>query len=118
MAAFYTPYGNLPGLPKDCALTFRPIRVFVSGKLAVYPTWLEPDVQIRRVAALQNGTVKWFNNARGYGFIAADEGNDVFVHFHAINGTGRKTLQEGQQVQFEIVEGPKGPQADNVSAVD
>lgn len=60
------------------------------------------------------GTVKWFSDAKGYGFIATEEGKDVFVHFSAINATGRKTLYEGQQVEFEVADGPKGPQAANV----
>jgi len=60
------------------------------------------------------GTVKWFSNEKGYGFIAQSDGDDVFVHFSAITGEGYKTLQEGQEVEFEIVEGPKGKQAANV----
>lgn len=64
-----------------------------------------------------SGTVKWFSDSKGYGFIATEEGKDVFVHFSAINGSGRKTLYEGQQVEFEIADGPKGPQAANVSPV-
>jgi CspA family cold shock protein len=63
---------------------------------------------------LLTGVVKWFNDAKGYGFIATDEGKDIFVHYSAINMSGRKTLHEGQQVEFEISEGPKGPQAANV----
>lgn len=63
------------------------------------------------------GSVKWFSDAKGYGFIASQEGNDVFVHYSAIDMDGRKSLQEGQQVEFEIVEGPKGPQAANVKIV-
>jgi CspA family cold shock protein len=61
------------------------------------------------------GKVKWFNNAKGYGFIEREGGNDVFVHFSAIQGAGFRTLEEGQQVEFEIVDGPKGPQAGNVT---
>lgn len=60
------------------------------------------------------GTVKWFNETKGFGFIAREEGKDVFVHFSAIQGDGFRTLKEGQQVTFDIQEGPKGPQADNV----
>ena len=60
------------------------------------------------------GQVKWFNNAKGYGFIGHDGGNDVFVHYSAITGDGYRTLQEGEAVEFEIVQGPKGPQAANV----
>ncbi len=61
------------------------------------------------------GTVKWFNNAKGYGFIGRDDGPDVFVHYSAIASEGYKSLQEGDVVEFEIVQGQKGPQASNVS---
>ena len=60
---------------------------------------------------MAQGTVKWFNESKGYGFITADEGKDVFVHYSAILGDGFKTLAEGQKVSFEIVNGEKGPQA-------
>jgi CspA family cold shock protein len=63
---------------------------------------------------LVQGTVKWFNNSKGYGFIGRDDGPDVFVHYSAISGEGYRTLQEGDSVEFEIVQGPKGPQAANV----
>jgi cold shock protein len=63
---------------------------------------------------LQQGTVKWFNAEKGFGFISVEGGEDVFVHFSAIQDNGFKTLDEGQAVEFEIVEGPKGPQAANV----
>jgi cold shock protein len=60
------------------------------------------------------GKVKWFNNAKGYGFIGRNDGPDVFVHYSAISGDGYRTLAEGDLVEFEIVQGPKGPQAANV----
>lgn len=63
---------------------------------------------------MQNGKVKWFNNEKGYGFIEVEGGDDVFVHFTAIQGEGYKALEEGQEVSFEIVEGNRGPQAANV----
>ncbi|MFC4736184.1 cold-shock protein [Bacillus daqingensis] len=63
------------------------------------------------------GTVKWFNAEKGFGFIEREDGDDVFVHFSAINAEGFKTLDEGQNVEFEIVDGDRGPQAANVSAV-
>jgi cold shock protein len=63
---------------------------------------------------MQNGKVKWFNNEKGYGFIEVEGGEDVFVHFSAIQGEGFKSLEEGQEVSFEIVEGNRGPQAANV----
>ncbi|MCI0350722.1 MAG: cold shock domain-containing protein [Acidobacteriales bacterium] len=61
------------------------------------------------------GQVKWFNNAKGYGFIGRSDGADVFVHYSAIMGDGYKSLQEGETVEFEIVQGQKGPQASNVA---
>ena len=64
------------------------------------------------------GTVKWFNESKGYGFIAQDEGPDVFAHFRAIVGTGFKTLVEGQRVKFEVTQGAKGPQAENIEVID
>ncbi|MCY7913542.1 MULTISPECIES: cold-shock protein CspD [Bacillaceae] len=63
---------------------------------------------------MQNGKVKWFNNEKGFGFIEVEGGDDVFVHFSAIQGDGFKSLEEGQEVSFEIVEGNRGPQASNV----
>ena len=63
------------------------------------------------------GTVKWFNESKGFGFIESEEGKDVFVHFSAIQGEGFKTLREGQKVQFDIVDGQKGPAAANVVAL-
>lgn len=67
------------------------------------------------MAELVTGTVKWFSDEKGYGFIEREDGKDVFVHHSAINGEGRKTLQEGQKVTMEVTQGQKGPQAENVS---
>ena len=64
---------------------------------------------------MTNGTVKWFNTEKGYGFISQESGDDVFVHFSAIQGKGFKTLEEGQSVSFEIEEGPRGKQASTVT---
>ncbi len=66
---------------------------------------------------MATGTVKWFNNAKGYGFITPEEGADVFVHFSAIGGDGYKQLDEGQTVEFEVRQGPKGEEAVNVVKV-
>ena len=66
---------------------------------------------------MSNGTVKWFNAEKGFGFIESSDGTDVFVHFSAINMDGYKTLDEGMEVQFDVVEGAKGPQAANVERV-
>jgi cold shock protein len=63
------------------------------------------------------GTVKWFNNAKGYGFLGRDDGPDVFIHYSSITTEGYKSLQEGDKVEFEIVQGQKGPQAANVTKV-
>ena len=66
---------------------------------------------------MAQGTVKWFNNEKGYGFIAVDGGQDVFVHYSAIQSDGYRSLDENQRVEFEVAQGPKGPQADNVRIV-
>jgi len=68
----------------------------------------------RRFCAMATGKVKWFNDSKGFGFIEQESGDDVFVHFSAIQGDGFKTLKEGQKVNFDVVKGPKGPQAANV----
>ena len=65
-----------------------------------------------------NGTVKWFNNAKGFGFITRDSGEDVFVHFRSIRGEGYRTLTQGQPVSFDLMEGPKGLHAEDVEKVD
>ncbi len=69
------------------------------------------------MAERETGTVKWFNATKGYGFITRDSGGDVFVHYSAINSKGYRSLEEGQRVQFEIVEGKKGLQAQDVNIV-
>jgi len=66
---------------------------------------------------MSKGTVKWFNNQKGYGFITAEDGKDVFVHFSGLNMEGFKTLEEGASVEFDITDGAKGPQAVNVTVV-
>ena len=63
---------------------------------------------------MAQGTVKWFNGEKGFGFIAPEEGPDVFVHFSEIEGSGYKSLDENQKVEFDVTQGPKGPQAENV----
>lgn len=64
------------------------------------------------------GKVKWFNESKGFGFIEQDDGNDVFVHYSAIEGAGFRTLAEGEEVEFEVVDGPKGLQASKVNKID
>lgn len=63
------------------------------------------------------GTVKWFNSDKGYGFITGEDGKDVFAHYSQVNGSGFKTLDEGQKVTFDVVQGQKGPQAENIERV-
>ncbi len=67
---------------------------------------------------MTTGTVKWFNNEKGFGFIAQESGPDLFVHFRQIQGTGHKSLSEGQKVSFIITKGQKGPQAEEVSVIN
>ena len=79
------------------------------------PNPVGADSQGGRLVA--KGTVKWFNESKGYGFIQGEDGVDIFVHFSGISGSGFRSLQEGQQVEFEVTEGPKGPQASDVKAL-
>jgi CspA family cold shock protein len=72
---------------------------------------------IRRCSIVAKGTVKWFNESKGFGFLTKEDGGDVFVHYSAIQGDGFKTLGEGQAVSFDVVEGPKGPKAENVTKI-
>jgi CspA family cold shock protein len=75
------------------------------------------DVEIVGMSDRQTGTVKWFNDAKGFGFIQCESGPDVFVHFRAIRGEGHRTLVEGQKVEFNVTQGQKGLQAEDVSAL-
>lgn len=72
------------------------------------------NFSLRGFTVMKQGTVKWFNAEKGFGFIEVEGENDVFVHFSAINQDGYKSLEEGQSVEFEVVEGDRGPQAANV----
>lgn len=69
------------------------------------------------MSKITTGTVKWFNDAKGFGFIQEESGADVFAHYSAITGTGFKSLTEGQQVRFTVIQGQKGPQAEDIQAI-
>lgn len=85
------------------------------GKSVTIPYSL--NLILQEECSMAKGTVKWFNESKGFGFITNDEGGDVFVHYSAIQGSGFKSLSEGQSVTFDVVDGPKGPHAANVVKV-
>jgi CspA family cold shock protein len=99
------PQGTAPALQ-------MPLRFFYTPPGMRCDTLEKPSCQEDR--SLAQGTVKWFNAEKGYGFITQNEGGDVFVHYSAIEGEGFRSLNEGEQVEFEVVPGPKGPQAKSV----
>jgi CspA family cold shock protein len=101
---------------RGCALTAPTYRYKMHPTSCGYVLG-PPEGRAERGAYVERlkGTVKWFNNAKGYGFIGRADGPDVFVHYSAITSEGYKSLQEGDQVEFEITEGQKGPQAANVT---
>jgi CspA family cold shock protein len=87
------------------------------GERVLQPGVARPStIEVRKCTVAQ-GTVKWFNSEKGYGFIAVDGGQDVFVHFSAIEMDGYKSLDDGQRVEFEIAQGQKGPQAEKVHVI-
>src|SRR5208283_4643373 len=110
-------------LPNPCyTLCNRRIRSEVlacSGYrlLATLPHCVRTVIQYQRSNTMETGTVKWFNDAKGFGFLSRENGEDVFVHHTAIQSNGFRSLQEGQKVQFNVTKGPKGWQAENVQVV-
>ncbi len=95
----------------------RPSRAVHVVEAAVVSSGSEPSAA-RKDGAMASGTVKWFNDAKGFGFIRSDDGVDVFVHHTSIVADGHRTLREGERVQFEITDGPKGPKAQNVKQAE
>jgi len=97
----------------------RASQVLSKPRKSAFLAWKtqEHDEQIRRRSVKEKGTVKWFNAAKGYGFIQRSSGDDVFVHFSAIQSSGYRSLEEGAAVEFEVKQGPKGLQAENVALV-
>jgi CspA family cold shock protein len=81
------------------------------------PNCVQRYIAFYKEQVMEQGTVKWFNDAKGFGFLSRSTGDDVFVHHSAIQGNGFRSLQEGQQVEFNVTKGPKGWQAENVRAL-
>src|SRR6266550_7792895 len=109
----------------DCVSVLRPLKsasgpqalTQVARKLRRFSRRFTESLGGFVVMSRISGKVKWFNNSKGYGFIEQPGSSDIFVHYSAIQGDGFKTLEEGQEVEFEVTQGPKGPQAENVMKV-
>lgn len=110
------------GVRTHCKGFTQAVRVFsgVAENVDAVPDWLTTSANISKggEVAVPKGRVKWFNDQKGYGFIEQESGEDVFVHFSAIHGGGFRSLSENDKVEFEIVEGPKGKQAANVTRIE
>jgi cold shock protein len=106
-------FGGKLGLRANISQSFE-TDWFSAPEVAGAPFGLSVKVNDKDLPDMEQGTVKWFNDAKGFGFISRQNGEDVFVHYSAINSNGFKSLQEGQAVQFNVVKGPKGWQASDV----
>ena len=110
-------HGAGRAIPLEGGCTSSRVRLWFARFIKVGGSVPGPSLHRKEEVQLAQGTVKWFSNEKGYGFIEREGGEDVFVHFSAITMDGYKSLTEGQRVEFEVVQGPKGAQAANVSAV-
>ena len=116
-AAAYPFLAKLKARDFKRLLAVSEITVGAALLLPVIPSAVAGAASRTKKVKMAQGTVKWFNGDKGYGFIAVDGGQDVFVHFSAIVSDGYRTLEEGQKVEFDITQGQKGPQAENVKVV-
>jgi cold shock protein len=107
-------YTGLALEPNRASAVFRLAQPSRIQGLPVSLRFTPAQFNLRKMQQMEQGTVKWFNDAKGYGFISRQNGEDVFVHYSAISANGFKSLQEGQAVQFNVVKGPKGWQAADV----
>ena len=98
-------------------LYFPPSICYFSDAVFVFLSHSRCNICVMEVVTMNKGKVKWFNNQKGYGFISDEKGGDVFVHYSGLNMEGFKTLDEGQEVEYEVIDGQKGPQAVNVTKI-
>ena len=116
IAMLLQEHGSRGAVPLEGGCTSSRVRLWFARFIKVGGSVPGPSLHRKEEVQLAQGTVKWFSNEKGYGFIEREGGEDVFVHFSAITMDGYKSLTEGQRVEFEVVQGPKGAQAANVSA--
>src|SRR5205809_1063942 len=111
----FQPPGSRPAARSTPSRAFRDR--LAKGNRGARPPAMAGAASATKKVKMAQGTVKWFNGDKGYGFIAVEGGPDVFVHFSAITGGGHRSLEEGQKVEFDITQGQKGPQAENVRVI-